>query len=360
MFRVSALRALAVASIAALLAACSTMGEPKHLRPIPPELLAEMSRKGMTPNSPLFVRIYKQESELEVWKPRKDGSFALLKTYPICRWSGQLGPKTREGDRQTPEGFYTITPRQMNPNSQYFLSFDLGYPNSFDRAHQRTGSALMVHGDCSSRGCYAMTDEQISEIYALARESFSAGHLSFQVQALPFRMTPENMARHRKAPDIAFWRNLKDGADHFDATARPPRVDVCGKRYVFNARPSDPKDKFVATESCPRFEIDEDAATKVAALRLKQETKIADLVRTTPAIRLIYEDGGMNVAFKRTIRQPDGSEQIAFRVNRVSRPEALLNSPQTIVLEEPGDGSDDITASIPRRASEPAETTPTP
>ena len=123
--------------------------------------------------SPILVRLFKQEAELEVWKQDRSGRFALLKTYPICRWSGDLGPKVREGDRQAPEGFYTISPGQMNPQSAYYLSFNTGYPNAFDRALGRTGSQLMVHGDCSSRGCYAMTDEQIAEIYSLGRESFS-------------------------------------------------------------------------------------------------------------------------------------------------------------------------------------------
>ena len=125
--------------------------------------------------SPILVRLFKQEAELEVWKQDRSGRFALLKTYPICRWSGDLGPKVREGDRQAPEGFYSISPAQMNPQSAYYLSFNTGYPNAYDRALGRTGSQLMVHGDCSSRGCYAMTDEQIAEIYSLGRESFFGG-----------------------------------------------------------------------------------------------------------------------------------------------------------------------------------------
>ena len=129
----------------------------------------------MAKESPILVRLFKEEAELEVWKQDRTGRYALLKTYPICRWSGDLGPKIKEGDRQAPEGFYAITPGLMNPNSQYYLAFNLGYPNAFDRAHDRTGAHLMVHGDCSSRGCYAMTDEQISEIFAMGRESFFAG-----------------------------------------------------------------------------------------------------------------------------------------------------------------------------------------
>ena len=122
---------------------------------------------------------YKKESELEVWKRGSNGKYALLKTYPICRWSGQLGPKIREGDRQVPEGFYTVTPGQMNPNSAYYLSFDTGYPNAYDRSFGRTGGDIMVHGSCSSRGCFAMTDQNIAEIYASrARRSPAASAAS--------------------------------------------------------------------------------------------------------------------------------------------------------------------------------------
>ena len=167
----------------------------------------------------MLVRLFKQEAELEVWKQDRSGKFALLKTYPICRWSGDLGPKVKEGDRQAPEGFYSIGPGQMNPQSAYYLSFNMGYPNAFDKALGRTGSQLMVHGDCSSRGCYAMTDEQISEIYTLGRESFFGGQRAFQVQAYPFRMTPVNMARHRNNPNMPFWEDDQAGLRSFRSDA---------------------------------------------------------------------------------------------------------------------------------------------
>ena len=123
----------------------------------------------------------------------------------------------------------------MNPNSNYYLAINTGFPNAYDRANGRTGAFLMIHGDCSSRGCYAMTDEQIAEIYALARESFFGGQKAFQIQAYPFRMTPTNMARHRNSPHMAFWRMLKQGYDHFEVTRREPKVDVCDRHYVFDA-----------------------------------------------------------------------------------------------------------------------------
>jgi len=187
----------------------------KANQPVPPKLIAAMAEKDMDLQSPILVRLFKQEAELEIWKQTRSGQFALLKTYPICRWSGDLGPKVREGDRQAPEGFYSINPSQMNPQSAYYLSFNTGYPNAFDKALGRTGSQLMVHGDCSSRGCYAMTDEQIAEIYSLGRESFFGGQKAFQLQAYPFRMTPVNMAKHRNNPNMPFWKMIKEGYDHF-------------------------------------------------------------------------------------------------------------------------------------------------
>ncbi len=218
------------------------------MQPLSQRMLTELETKNMEKGSPILVRIFKEEAELEVWKQDKTGRFAFLRTYPICRWSGELGPKVKQGDRQAPEGFYTIVPALMNPNSNYYLAINTGFPNGYDRANERTGALLMIHGDCSSSGCYAMTDEQIAEIYALARESFSGGQKSFQLQAFPFRMTPLNMARHRNSPHMAFWRMLKQGYDHFEVRHLEPRIDVCEKRYVFDA---EPMAQFSPTERCP-------------------------------------------------------------------------------------------------------------
>jgi murein L,D-transpeptidase YafK len=219
--------------------------------PLSEKLLAEMTAKNMDKDSPILARIFKEEAEMEVWKKNRDGEYALLKTYPICKWSGDLGPKKKVGDRQAPEGFYTITPGQMNPNSNYYLAFNTGFPNAYDRAWGYTGSDLMVHGDCSSRGCYAMTDEQIQEIYALARESFFGGQKAFQLQAYPFRMTAMNMAKHRNNPNFAFWKMLKEGYDHFNASHQEPKVAVCEKRYVDAAAPDDSTKRSRSTRRAP-------------------------------------------------------------------------------------------------------------
>jgi murein L,D-transpeptidase YafK len=206
---------------------------PPSEKQLPASTQALLALKGMKPEAPIFVRIFKEESELEVWK-LKDGHFQLFRTYPICAWSGTLGPKVVQGDKQAPEGFYTVSRGQMNPRSLYHLSFNIGFPNSFDRANGYTGSALMVHGNCKSAGCYAMTDAYIEEIYILAREAFNGGQTRFHVHAYPFRMTAENMQRHRDNPWYPFWAKLKEGYDSFDTSGKPPVVKVCSKQYLVN------------------------------------------------------------------------------------------------------------------------------
>ena len=246
---------LAVAATAGALSACAGVGTPPaHLMPLPQETVTLLGKKHMEAQAPIFIRIYKEESELEVWKMRDDGRFYHLKTFPICNWSGQLGPKLREGDRQSPEGFYTIAKEQMNPNSQYYLAFNLGYPNPFDKSNRRTGDALMVHGGCGSSGCYAMTDALMEELYALVREAFNGGQMVVHVHAFPFRMNSQNMVSHAKSEWQGFWRTLKEGYDYFELTRQVPTVAVCNRRYVVNVRMSsgDPT-KIDPAAACPTF-----------------------------------------------------------------------------------------------------------
>jgi len=224
--------------MAALAAGCNSSDIPRARRamqPLPAAVQSKMARLDMPTHSPVMVRLFKEENTLEVWKQQSNGRYGLIAQYDICKWSGKLGPKYMEGDRQAPEGFYTITRAQMNPNSSYYLSFDLGFPNAYDQAHGRTGRHLMVHGSCSSAGCYSMTDKSVAQIYAFGRDAFIGGQRSFQVEAFPFRMTHENMLRYRKDPNYPFWTMLKQGYDAFEKTKTPPRVDVCNGRYVFNS-----------------------------------------------------------------------------------------------------------------------------
>ena len=298
---------VALAAAGVFMAGCnsdeiSLAANAKANQPVPPKLIAAMTEKDMDLQSPILIRLFKQEAELEVWKQNRSGKFELLKTYPICRWSGDLGPKVREGDRQAPEGFYSINPSQMNPQSAYYLSFNTGYPNAFDKALGRTGSQLMVHGDCSSRGCYAMTDEQIAEIYSLGRESFFGGQRAFQFQAYPFRMTAANMAKHRNNPNMAFWKMIKEGNDHFEVSHQEPKVDFCEKKYVFDAirAPNTTRDPvFNASAKCPAYAIADDLADSVRAKQEADNAEFNKLVsKGVPVAKLnTGVDGGMNQVF---------------------------------------------------------------
>jgi murein L,D-transpeptidase YafK len=304
---VRALITSAALAAGVLLAGCnsdqiSLANNAKANQPVPPKLIADMTAKDMDLQSPMLVRIFKQEAELEVWKQDRSGRFALLKTYPICRWSGDLGPKVREGDRQAPEGFYSISPAQMNPQSSFYLSFNTGYPNAFDKALGRTGSQLMVHGDCSSRGCYAMTDEQIAEIYSLGRESFFGGQRAFQLQAYPFKMTPVNMAKHRNNPNMPFWKMIKQGWDHFEVTRQEPKVDFCERKYVFDAAkaPDAKRDPvFDASAKCPVYVIPDEVADAVREKQQQDQVETNKLIsKGTPVARLNTGiDGGMHRVF---------------------------------------------------------------
>jgi len=273
----SAVRLGAALLLAGVLAGCQgdefSASPNKAKLPVSASLKRKMNDLNMSSTSPIMIRIFKEDSQLEVWKQARDGKYKLLEEFEICKWSGKLGPKFKEGDRQAPEGFYEITPALMNPNSSYHLAFNLGYPNTYDRAHGRTGSHLMVHGACSSRGCYAMTDEQVQDIYALARDSFNGGQRSFQVQAFPFRMTPENMARHRNSPHLEYWKMLKTGYDHFEVAKTPPQISVCEKKYVFDAVPLVEGVPFRASGKCPDYQVSPRIASVVASKQKRDNEK---------------------------------------------------------------------------------------
>ena len=302
-------------------AALPSRAEPaKALAPIPAATIALMAAKGTSPSAPLVVRTYKKEAELEIWKQNADGRFVYIKTFPICRWSGQLGPKMYPGDRQTPEGFYPIYPRQMNPNSHYYLSFDTGFPNTYDKAHGASGSAVMVHGTCSSMGCFAMTDKQVGEIYAIARDALKGGQPAFQLQAYPFHMTARNMALYRNDKNIAFWRQLKEGSDRFESTGEILTTSVVAGRYAFAPSADSTKEQAAQT-----FHVAESA--KTAAL-------IKD---GSAAVTTTYADGGQNAIFAALLKR-------GVNLGTVSRPEALAYAGFDVTL---------IPGRRPRRPTEP-------
>ncbi len=230
-----AVRALvALASLMVLGGCAGDLVEHVHMGTVYPETVALMEQDGMDRNAPILIRIFKEDSTLEVWKQNRTGRFALLKSYPVCHFSGGLGPKKAEGDHQAPEGFYAVGAGQMNPHSREYLAFNVGYPNAFDRALGRTGDSLMVHGGCRSVGCYAMTNQLIEEIFALAHEAHEGGQRTIQLEAFPFRMTAANLERHRDDSNAPFWAMLKQGSDLFERTRQPPEVEVVGQSYVFS------------------------------------------------------------------------------------------------------------------------------
>jgi murein L,D-transpeptidase YafK len=302
----------------------------KATAPIPAVTVALMAAKNTSPSAPLLIRTYKKEAELEVWKLAKGGRYVYIKTFPICRWSGQLGPKQNQGDRQTPEGFYSIARRQMNPNSHYYLSFDTGFPNAYDRAHGASGAYLMVHGTCSSAGCYAMTDKQIGEIYAIAREALAGGQQAFQFQAFPFRMTAQNMAKYRTDKNIDFWRQLKEGSDRFDATGEEPVVSIVDGRYTF----------------APSRDLAKEQAAEI--FHAAEEAKIAGLIGDgSAAIRTTYSDGGQHPAFAALLKQ--GAD-----LGDVSRPEALAFAGQDVTVIPARKKKIEVAAAKPIEPPEPA------
>jgi murein L,D-transpeptidase YafK len=354
-------------AVAALAAGCNSESgriPARAYAPIPGDTLELMSKKDTTRSAPILVRAYKKESEIEVWKQNAQGKYVHLKTYPVCRWSGQLGPKKKEGDRQVPEGFYTVAASQMNPNSAFWLSFNVGYPNPMERAMGRTGGDIMVHGTCSSRGCFAMTNDQVEEIYAVMREAFNGGQRNVQFQSYPFRMTAENLARFRHDPNMPFWKNLKEGSDHFEVTKQEPKVDYCGQRYVFNATADGAR--LNPTGPCPKLDVDDAIASAVAAKVRADEEKVAELVqRGTPATRIQYADGSQHPSFRQTAMAYSGndgapavfSRQETRQLGEISRPEAVAMV-EEFHVDERGQRKDSKPASAPAVAAAPAAAAP--
>ena len=198
---------------------------------IKPKMQQELRNKGFDLGQPIFIRIFKFTDTLEIWM-NKGQKFELFKSYRVCNYSGFLGPKINEGDEQAPEGFYSVNAGQMNPQSSYHLAFDVGYPNEFDMAKHRSGSLIMVHGDCRSSGCFAMTDGRIEEIYLLAHEALRRGQESFAVHIFPFALTPRNLRKFAGSPWIRFWRTLEPGYTVFEQTRQVPEISVHNGEYV--------------------------------------------------------------------------------------------------------------------------------
>ena len=206
--------------------------------------------QGLKPGDPVFIRVFKAEMTLELWMRRGDG-FVLFASYPMCFWSGRLGPKLQTGDHQAPEGFYTVGKGQLNPNSRWHRSFDLGFPNLFDRGQGRSGAFLMVHGGCASVGCYAMTNAVIAELWGLITAALDAGQERFAVHVFPFRPTEARLRAYREDHWAEFWRTLRPGYDLFEASRVPPDISVCRGRYAVRPGKPDARVAPALRSDCP-------------------------------------------------------------------------------------------------------------
>ncbi len=199
-----------------------------------PRLKADVEERGFRWGDPVFLRIFKEEKMLELWikNPDRSGRYSLYKSYGICRHSGNLGPKLREGDKQAPEGFYTVPQEMLHPRSRFHLALNLGYPNEYDAAHGRTGSFLMIHGKCTSKGCFAMNDRNIEEIYLLSEAALEKGQPVVPVHIFPFRLEGERLYARRNHKWFPFWENLREGYEYFEQHRRPPEMAMYDGRYV--------------------------------------------------------------------------------------------------------------------------------
>jgi murein L,D-transpeptidase YafK len=257
----------------------------KHLRPLPAATLQSVRAAGVSDRAPIYIRVFKEESELEVLKAAPDGTYTHVKSYPICNFSGSLGPKERYADYQSPEGFYALTSRQMKPDSAYHLAINVGYPNALDQSLGRTGNLIMVHGKCKSVGCFAMTDPLIEEIYAFVRDTIAHGQHSVPLHIFPFRMTEANVTRHAGHPAAQSWVPLEQAYRDFTATRRVPSVTVCERKYVVNPIWKNDNPATVnATAVCPDYSRDEPTYDEATAP--EQMTFMANGHRTRTAENL--------------------------------------------------------------------------
>ncbi len=180
---------------------------------------------------PIYIRIFKKEGILELYAKQKS-TFQLVDSYPICSYSGDLGPKQRLNDKQSPEGFYITKMQMLNPYSQYHLSFKLNYPNQFDKNRGNTGGLIMIHGGCSSIGCYAMGDNNIEEIYYFLAQALQHGQPYVNIHIFPFRMTKDNMQSYADSTHYAFWQQLQPAYDFFERYKQLPEISIQHNSYT--------------------------------------------------------------------------------------------------------------------------------
>lgn len=183
-------------------------------------------------NFELFIRGFKFEEDLEVWAKNKgDNRYKLVTTYKFCQNIGQLGPKRKEGDKQIPEGIYSLS--KFNPNSDFFLSLQVDYPNKSDQIlsnRYAPGGLIFIHGGCETIGCIPITDNFIKELYVLCVEARSNGQESIPIHLFPTRLNQENFQllsnQFQDKKLLDFWSQLKKGYSYFEKNLKIPEVVI--------------------------------------------------------------------------------------------------------------------------------------
>jgi len=183
--------------------------------------------------SPVYIQIFKQERTLELYA-KVENKFQRVGAFRICDFSGGLGNKRREGDFKSPEGFYNIDIHHLKPDSRFYRAINIGFPNDYDRAQGYSGKYLMIHGNCLSIGCYAMTDANMNVIFNYVQAAFNNGQRNVEISIYPFKMTEANMKLNKYSTYINFWRQLEPGYAYFEKYHQPPSVSVIGGNYVVN------------------------------------------------------------------------------------------------------------------------------
>lgn len=229
-----------------LMPALSMAITPEPTAPMSTPVSKELKKQLL--GTPVYIQIFKEERTLELYG-KIGNEFRLLDTYRICNFSGGLGPKRREGDFKSPEGFYNVRLNQLKPDSRFYRAINVGFPNQYDRDHAYTGNYLMIHGDCKSIGCYAMTNAYMDEIFTYVNAALRNGQPQVDIAIFPFHMTDSNMQRHRYSSYASFWRELQPGYDWFARHHQPPTVNVISGSYVMNSSPTLIPDGTAATKS---------------------------------------------------------------------------------------------------------------
>ncbi|MBS0857010.1 MULTISPECIES: peptidoglycan meso-diaminopimelic acid protein amidase [unclassified Tatumella] len=204
--------------------------------PVTPQLPVSKQLKQQLLGTQVFIQIFKEERTLDLYG-KIGNEYRLLDSFRICDFSGGLGPKRTEGDFKSPEGFYSVHFNQLKPDSHFYRAINLGFPNQFDRENGYSGNYLMIHGNCVSIGCYAMTNAYMDQIYTYVNAALRNGQSEVEVNIFPFRMTENNMQRHRDSAYISFWKQLKPGYDYFLKYKRPPTMTVSNGQYVLSQTP---------------------------------------------------------------------------------------------------------------------------